>query len=844
EDDDARIRAAAAEALARLGGPGAVDALQGALEDNDRFVAAAAARGLAAIGDPRTRDRLAAMLAAPGTDPEVRVALVLGLGQSRDPEAEPALSKVALDADNHRRLRQYAVRSLAMLADRAGQKTLRALLAADPPARMTLLPLRYLDLGDDDETFRVLKWWATHGAPRHEQSMASERIGELGTPAGTRFLCGGHDVFDNYTRWACIWPLIRSRSATVRRSLVELLRSRRRSLRSNAAVALGGRRDPAVIEALIQACSDPAAGVRIAAATSLGECGDPAAAPALLTLLKEDDDIRAAHSALRALRLREFAELPDVAEALRSVRGTARDCGVPDGPPVVDQPANSFALRQFRLDYDDLRLPNLSYESGLCFDPKRGQVVQWGSHGRRYDTPQTALTWLYDVGSNTWRRPASRQAPPGICMTNGIAFDTSRGLAITTKSPTGKGGHGYVMYLRKFAAFSVPWVFDAAEEEWYPMRPPDHPGPSGHLHFDRRNDVMLCLKSGLKVYDPHANEWTALDPPGPAPGGANAAAYDPVGGRLILASGVDAHGRARTWAYDLGENRWAELAAKDPPPDLGSARMVYDAANDVMLAFLPGGDLVRVFAYHPRENRWEALRPKGPAPSYSLFDAAYDPARNVTVICGGEEYSVSGAPTIRETWTYRYRPVDEGRPSRDLALELDLGDDGSVSLSWSALDGVDGYEVHRGSGEHPWTAEFEKLDGSPLDGTAFTDPGPADGGRLYYRVTALAGGDEVAASNVVRTQPAPVREVFAARGADGTVALRWQPSAGPGVVGYNLYAAPVEPVDLWDTHFDPNEHAGEFEKLNDAPLEAPEFEDESAPVEPGTDATWPEPYER
>ncbi|MFW6108121.1 MAG: hypothetical protein ACOC70_02855, partial [bacterium] len=269
-------------------------------------------------------------------------------------------------------------------------------------------------------------------------------------------------------------------------------------------------------------------------------------------------------------------------------------------------------------------------------------------------------------------------------------------------------------------------------------------------------------------------------------------------------------------------------------------RMVYDAANDVMLAFLPGGDLVRVFVYHPRENRWEALRPKGPAPSYSLFDAAYDPARNVTVICGGEEYSVSGAPTIRETWTYRYRPVDEDRPSRDLTLELELGDDGSVSLSWNALDGVDGYEVRRGRGEHPWTAEFETLDGSPLDDTAFTDPDPANGERRYYRVTAVAGGDEVAASNVVRTQPGPARAVFAARAADGAVALRWRPSAGPGVVGYNVYGAPVEPVDLWDTHFDPARHAGEFEKLNDAPIEEPEFEVESAAVGPGTDATWPE----
>ena len=852
--EDPAIRRGAAEALGELGGPATVETLDALLHDKQRYVVAAAGRALAAIGSDSAAPKLAALLTDSGTDLEVRIAVAIGLGQSRSPKAEPPLSEVALDPHADRRLREYAVRSLAMLADRAGQPTLRRLIEADPPVRMTLLPLRHLHLGDAAETTAYLQWWATHGGPRHEQAMASERIGELGTPEGTRFLAGGYNVFDNYTRWACIWPLVQNESTPVRRTLTELLtRSRRRTQRTNAAIALGGRGtagsappDPDVVDALMAACEDPAESVRIAAADSLGLIGEPCAAPALIKLLEHGESVRVIHHALRSLRNRELAALPEARAALERVRGAPHDCGAPGGPSLVDQPANSFVLRRFPNDYDDLSLPNMTYESALSADGA-GQIIQWGSHGRRYDTPQTGLTWVFDVKAGTWRRPAPTQEPPGICMTRGTVCDPIRGLVMATRVPTGMGGHGYVMYLRKFTAFSVPWVYDVAAGEWYAMRPAPHPGSAGYVAscFDWRNDAMLLVKNGMQVYDTHANTWTSLAsesepdemhscPPN---------AYDPVAGRLVVVIGADEQGRARTWAYDLPTNRWSDLDPADPPPALGNAPMVYDRANDVTLAFHRTGGETRVYAYHPRENRWESLPAAHPSPDYALFDAAYDPVNNVTVLCGGEDASCSGEPAVRETWTYRYKPANPdpaGSPAAPLMLSLDISDDAVVTLSWEPFHQLQDYHVYRGTGEHPWTAAFERITKTPLSANTFTDAKKLGPRVHYYQVRALgADGAERLCSNIVRTQPLPVRQVSVARAADGSTVLSWLPSAGPAVTGYNVYRAPAVPLDLWTEHFDPATNAGEFSKLNENLVEGTSFTCQADDIgEPGTETRW------
>jgi HEAT repeat protein len=866
-DSNPRIRAGVAEALGQIGGFRSISLLAQMVRcDNDRWVRAESARSLAIIfshvnspelhksGSSGTdfETRVAEVrgkisttaiydlfkeLIAPKADPEVKLAAVIGMGQSRSPEWSELLSKVALDPDENYRIRKYAARSLAMLANRAGQATLLKLIEAQPPVRMTDVPLRYLDLGDADKTVKYLIPWVTKGT-LDEQVMAAERLGEIGTPEAVKVLAGAFNAFENHSRFTQAWSLMRITNREGIKTLAELLSSSKRSgIRMNAALALKGRLDPAVIDALIKATSDPDPSVRKASANSLGECGEPVAAPALITLMEKDPDITVSHEALRALRRREYAWLKEVQEAFKRVRGTVRDCGIPGGPSVAEQPDNSWVLRRWAHDINDDTIVNLTYESAVVYDPCKQRIIQWGAHGRYADSPQTGMTWFFDVNTMTWTRPAPGQEPPGICLTRGLTMDPVRGLMI---SPSGVGGgHGWVMALRRGLCYSVPWLFDTKSEQWMPAHTLFHPGNATEATacFDLYNDVML-LNSNPLIYDPHVNQWILQEPPAVQPKRTSnePGAYDPVSKRFIMLAGADIRNRARIWAYETRNNQWIELFPQNPPPP-SRCPMVYDSANDVMLLFRREENRISTWVFHIRENRWEEMPPVYPSPSYGQYDVAYDPVHNVAVMSGGWEWGQSTAVTVRETWTYRYRKPEKEKKStapQNLKLVLSSNNDGmvNVKLSWEAPEAgaPGGYYVWRGNGECPWTAKFERITSEPVKILEFSEKLKPDRQNLYYyRVTALqADGKEGLPSPLVRTQPEVVREVFCARDSDGVIHIAWTPSCSSGIMGYNVYRARCEQKDFWRQTFDPekNEKQGnKFVKLNEKPVNTLSFID-------------------
>jgi HEAT repeat protein len=837
-DKDPRVRAAVAEALGEMGGGFAQRALAPMLKDKDRWVRAAAGRACAYIGRGELSLKHPCGLAFntlgdTKADVEVRTAVAVGMGQSRCPAFAGALEKVALNPNEDWRLRKYAARSLAMLAKRAGHPALKKLLEMKSGA-ITDIPLRYLDLGDPAKTTAYLTPWVTRGRGTHQQSCPTERLAELGAPEGVARLAAGFNAFSNYTRCSSAYSLQANQNRRVRRRLIELLKTSRRSgVRVNAALGLSGTRDPAAVDALARALTDRSSGVRKAAANSLGNCGDPAAAAALVKCALEDRDISAAHQALRALRMRGYAELKEVREAFEKIRGTDRDCGVPGGASIWQQKDNSWVLRKYYRTYDDLTLPNLTYESTITYDPGTRRMVQWGAHGRRADAPQTGLTWVLDPKAQYWYRPRSREEPAGRCCNRDIACDHNRSLVVVPQA--GGGGHGWVMSLRRNASRSVPWVFDVRNGQWYPMRPTRDPGSHGMVAscYDRRNDALIFHGGRERVYDAHTNTWTTMHPPAPRPTekSQQPGAYDPVTGRFIIAANSDSRGRGRTWAYDLAANRWTELKPKNPPPAM-RVPMVYDSANDVMLAFRPSGGRVVVHVYHLRENRWEEMPAAYPSPSYRMSDAVYDPVHNVTWMIGGWEWGQSGAVTTRESWTYRYRknpkPRQSGEP-RALRLSYPLKEDKPPQLSWrppasGAPPG--GYHVYRGEGERTWTAKWTRLTKAPIKDTGLALP-PADMARpYYYRVTAVgAGGKESVPSLLARTRPAPVRRVFASRSADATVTLTWEPSPGPATAGYNVYRAAAPATNLWSRPVNLRDLEKQFVKVTKKPVKGAGFVD-------------------
>lgn len=845
KDPNPAIRIACAQALGVIGGKKAQEALASLVIDSDKDVVSAAAYALTSIGPYKkvighhATDHwggCTTLFESQQTDTDIRIAIALGMGESRCPEASEHLARVVYNAENCERLRRYAARSLAMLANRAGQSALLKLLDAEDPQRITDIPIRYLDMDDPSKTLNYLSRWLTSGTP-NEQIASAERIAELGVPAGTELLAGGFNVFDNHTRFTHAWALLCFRTHEVVHQLVDLVRRNRRSgVRMNAALALASEWDPLVVETLIDASSDENTLVRRAAINSLGESGDPMAVPTLIKAMEQDTDIRVSHSALRALRQFDFANLPEVREAFKRITGTNRDCGVPNLRSIIDQSDNSWTLCKFNRNYDDVSQPNLTYESAITYDSIKNQIIQWGAHGRRADSPQTGFTWLFNPVSLSWNRPEVQIEPPGVCLTKPLVFDSNRGLAISA-SGTG-GSHGWVMALRKRMATSIPWIFDVHVQQWYPMHPPLF-HPSGITEsaggYDPYHDMAVFFGSGqVFAYDIHSNKWLTLKPPHPQPEKAPglSGAYDSKTGRFIVLAGVDTiSGNTRVWAYDMARNIWTELKTENAPPPTTASPMVYDSANDVMLLFRHEHDRISVYVFHLRINKWERMPTIFPCPSYGQLDAVYVPNYNVVVLTGGWEWGQSTALAVRETWTYRYKrshqPSSKTTPQlQPLKLEIS---NGNIKLSWNLKinNEIVGFHVYRLCGENPLSAEFVKITSIPLTANEFVDTNISPGTSCYrYRVTAiLKQGGEVPISCIAYSQPDVVREVRCCRLEDGNVNISWIPSSSTNIVGYNIYRAQTTIEDLWHFTFSADRTLGAYEKINTEPVTQLSFVD-------------------
>lgn len=143
DDEDANVRAAAAEAVGLIGGDGATLALLALLERPDRFLKLAALQGLDRLGVAVPIDRLAPLVG----DRILRHAVIAALGRVRDAEAIPLLVRGLGDSSRH--VAESALRSLGALLSDDRDARIRAkleLAAATPRAR-----LRALDAALGDE---------------------------------------------------------------------------------------------------------------------------------------------------------------------------------------------------------------------------------------------------------------------------------------------------------------------------------------------------------------------------------------------------------------------------------------------------------------------------------------------------------------------------------------------------------------------------------------------------------------------------------------------------------------------------------------------------------------------
>jgi hypothetical protein len=656
----------------------------------------------------------------------------------------------------------------------------------------------------------------------------------------------GSDVFDNHTRMMHLWGTVRAQGRAVTLALVDATQNRRASIRRTAAHALGGRLYPEVVEALVRLTSDPDAGVRAAAVHALGVTPDPKAATALIDVAARDENLIAAVQAARGLRLRDFRRLPQVREAFKQLAGTPRDPGGidPAPPSVAAQPTNSFVLRAWaELPEEDL-VCNLTYESSMCYDAHRQRIVQWGAHGRRYDTPQTGLTWFYNTAASQWTRLTdSRHWPNGTCCIRGTMYDNANYAVISPRSGGGNG-HGWHNALRANLTHSSPWVLDVKTDQWYAARPLEADSAGGFLpgSHDPVHGVTMWWKKPLTVYDVYANRWSHLRPQGPAPEspGDTGGVFDPKTGRFIAVADRS------TWAFDPAKNAWTDLKPGGTLPP--ACPMVYDSANDVMLAFDVADRQVGVWVYHIRDNRWERLAAVNPCPARGgIVDAAYDEKNNVVVIHGCSVFGFSGSLNARETWTYRYKPAPGSAPALRSPRDVECvpATDGSVEIGWTPVGDVAAakYRIERGAAEQPWLAQWESA--GEVDGNqkTFKDT-PKQKALTFYRVVAVGADGAVARPSLPgRTAPRIVKQVTAMVRPEGGVQVRWIAPAEKGVTGYNVYRAPVNLESPWTKQFAPESVTGSLQRITPEPVTVLELVDADAKVTgPADELTWPKTF--
>ncbi len=844
--NEALVRARAAELLGRIGGLTALEELPSLLDDDDRWVRGAAASALGTLGNRQGVDAASKVLLDSEAHPDERIAAMIGLGVGRSPRAEPALSTVALDVGQHTRLRRYAVLALVQLANRAGQDTVKRVATYGTDAYMPFA-LTHVELDTPDETAKFVAQFLATGA-RSTQAGAATRLMTLGSAWGTRELLEGYNVFDNHARKMHIWGAISSQGPDIIPVLVEASRSKRQRIRRGAALALGGRRDVAAVDALVALTEDPSADTRANAANELGRSGDPKVVPYLIRLAEEDDSMFVVAAATRALRVRDFSGRSDVQELFRRLAGTSRDFGVidPDRPSVADQPEHSFVLRSWAGSLEDDTFSNITYESTLTYDSHRRRIVMWGSHGRRVDAPQTGQTWFYRAGERSWGRLLdTHEWPNATCITWGLQYDRANQVVLSPLS--GRGGHGWVNALRVNMQFSLPWLLDAQRDEWYPVKPALHRGSARGLPggYDQRHGVAYWwhTRGRIEGYDAYANAWSHLSHTREAPvqrSGRGGVEYDPKTGRYLFA------GRQSVWAFDPVEETWTDLEPEGN--GLSGGLTVYDSANHVILQFRVSGlSDMEVAVYHIDENRWEHLPQVHPVPQYGSIDIAYDESRNVTVIGPGLRTWATGQLAVQEAWTYRYKPVSD--PPAALSQPRDVTvvtrDDGTAELTWRAprTGTVGAYRIDRGSGERAALVDWAEVAELEPDETTFVDEDLEEGEQVFYRVVATGeDGEQVAFSAPGRTDPPAVRWTDAVV-REGGVHLAWQPSPAEDVIGYHVYRATVDEADYWGSVFNPRAVEDRLERITDEPVEAAEFVDPDVEIDgEASEYSWPATY--
>ena len=262
----------------------------------------------------------------------------------------------------------------------------------------------------------------------------------------------------------------------------------------------------------------------------------------------------------------------------------------------------------------------------------------------------------------------------------------------------------------------------------------------GHWDWDHFYDDLWSLSLAGDL------EWSPVvrSEPWPKPRILTPLALDPLRGRLVLFGGYgDGQSYDDLWSLSVDDAQpWSLMTADGPPPGAQPGQsLVYDAFADRMLML--GFHQVWALSFGTVPT-WSLLQPAGGGPSLGRGQSAiFDISSRRILVYGGDGNE-------NDLWELRF---DEPTPVTVSLVSAEAGVD-HVALTWYSADGPGLVaSVERRTSGTDWTAI-----GAPLEGgdgmIVFRDERTAPGTRYGYRLRIQRGASSEVSAEVWVEVPA------------------------------------------------------------------------------------------
>lgn len=474
----------------------------------------------------------------------------------------------------------------------------------------------------------------------------------------------------------------------------------------------------------------------------------------------------------------------------------------------IEQAPNTWVKRSPLTDTPPS--PQLGYEGACVWDRAHRVLIRYGGHNQGGGGAQYSEVWTFDPLTAKWALKEPDISPPGVCCAQQNVYDPVHRRYV--RFPSFSGSHGWQWFREIYLNDSTVWAYDLDKNVWRNLRPVPAPkvSPLRCASWDSDSQVIVLFggegnREGTVVYDPHANTWTrmkpAIEPPFRSAGNM---VYDSVH-KLHILFGSQFSDDPHTWGYDLRKNQWRDLNPPTlPPTKENDAVLAYDSVNKVVVAVVKisqGKDekakhRLQTWAYDTGKNRWRRMNPpqKPDSTGNRSRVLVFAPELGLTIL-ENRTRSKPGPPE-QQIWTFCF---DRPKPGQQAAIlpprnvQVNTTDNSAV-VAWkpSLSSRITGYDIYRGTGEHPWTVSYRQIASVGAEQVEYHDIGLDRATVYHYSVRARANGRLSEPSLKVRTQPRIIEEAVVSVLSENDVHITWTPSKDNDVVGYYIERADVE----------------------------------------------------